>query len=146
MENQERLLALSSLFKAVIKRFRQEWADRMDTDITVTQFRLLHMLKSQGMQRVAEVAEYLCITPGAVTGIADRLIEKGLMERVRSEEDRRVVYLQITPAGEEQFLSMQKIQNEAVAAMFRYLPERDVEELHRIFSHLLANLPEKEKE
>jgi DNA-binding MarR family transcriptional regulator len=144
MVNQERLLELSALFKNVIKKFRQEWAERMDTDISITQFRLLHMLKVQGMQRVVDIADYLSVTPGAVTGMADRLIERGLIARIRSEDDRRVVYLQITASGEEQLEAMQKIQNETVAAMFRYLPEKDVEELHRIFSHILRNLPEKE--
>lgn len=144
MMDQERLLEISSLFKSVIKRFRQEWANRMDTDISITQYRLLYMLKSQGMQRVVDLAEYLCVTPGAVTGMADRLIERGLIARIRSEEDRRVVFLQITDSGEERVEAMQQTQNETVAVMFRYLPERDVEELHRIFTHLLKNLPEEE--
>ena len=40
------------------------------------------------------------IDAGAVTRMLDRLEAKGLLERVRSEADRRVVHLRLTAAGE----------------------------------------------
>ena len=41
-----------------------------------------------------------------VTRLIDRLIEAGLVERERSEEDRRVVYIRITKAGLEQLTKL----------------------------------------
>jgi DNA-binding MarR family transcriptional regulator len=41
------------------------------------------------------------LTHGASTGMVDRLIKLKLVDRVRSEEDRRVVYVSITDRGRE---------------------------------------------
>ncbi|WP_438447613.1 MarR family winged helix-turn-helix transcriptional regulator [Gorillibacterium sp. sgz5001074] len=145
MQLNERLLELTTLFKSVIKRFRQEWAERMESDISITQFRMLRQLGLNGEQRVVDLADFLSVTPGAVTGMADRLIEKGLIVRTRSEEDRRVVRLGITPAGEKAVESMLAIQIETVASMFGNLPEEDLEQMQRIFRQLMANLDKKEQ-
>ena len=50
---------------------------------------------------VAELARVLQMDPGATTRLLDRLEAKGLCRRVRSEQDRRVVNLELTPAGQE---------------------------------------------
>jgi DNA-binding HxlR family transcriptional regulator len=42
----------------------------------------------------------LGIDAGAITRMLDRLEAKGLVERVRSETDRRVVHVRLTEAGE----------------------------------------------
>jgi DNA-binding MarR family transcriptional regulator len=48
---------------------------------------------------VAELARTLQSDPGAMTRALDRLEAKGLVARVRSSEDRRVVNLELTDAG-----------------------------------------------
>jgi DNA-binding MarR family transcriptional regulator len=50
---------------------------------------------------VAELARTLQSDPGAMTRALDRLEAKGLVARVRSSEDRRVVNLELTEAGRE---------------------------------------------
>ncbi|HET8747049.1 MAG TPA: MarR family transcriptional regulator [Ramlibacter sp.] len=50
---------------------------------------------------VAELARECQLDGGAMTRTLDRLEAKGLVERVRSCEDRRVVNLQLTPEGRE---------------------------------------------
>jgi DNA-binding MarR family transcriptional regulator len=48
----------------------------------------------------AELARESHIDAGAMTRMLDRLAAKGLIERARSETDRRVVHLKLTPEGE----------------------------------------------
>jgi DNA-binding MarR family transcriptional regulator len=50
---------------------------------------------------VAELARTLQSDPGAMTRALDRLEAKGLVARVRSSEDRRVVNLELTDAGRD---------------------------------------------
>jgi DNA-binding MarR family transcriptional regulator len=50
---------------------------------------------------VAELARECKLDGGAMTRTLDRLEAKGLVARVRSSEDRRVVNLALTPAGRE---------------------------------------------
>jgi DNA-binding MarR family transcriptional regulator len=50
---------------------------------------------------VAELARECQLDPGATTRLLDRLEAKGLVARVRSLQDRRVVNLELTPEGRE---------------------------------------------
>ena len=49
----------------------------------------------------SDIAQQFGITLGAVTGFVDRLHKLGLITRTRSEEDRRVVIIQLTAEGSE---------------------------------------------
>lgn len=48
-----------------------------------------------------EIADYLRVAVSTVTGLVDKLEEKKLVRRERSEEDRRVIKIMLTPKGEE---------------------------------------------
>jgi len=62
------------------------------------QYWVLSALKS-GPQRMSALAEHAQTSQASVTGIVDRLEDRGLVERVRSSEDRRVVDVSITEMG-----------------------------------------------
>lgn len=50
--------------------------------------------------RIAYLAERLQIQHNSAVELVDRLVKKGLITRTRGEEDRREVYVQLTPRGE----------------------------------------------
>ena len=56
---------------------------------------------SSGEPTVGEVAERLLIRHHSAVELADRLIERGLAERVRTDVDRRQVRIRLTKQGEE---------------------------------------------
>ena len=62
------------------------------------QFWVLGALES-GSRRMRDLAERTQTSQASLTGIVDRLEERGLVERVRSVEDRRVVAVSLTEAG-----------------------------------------------
>jgi DNA-binding MarR family transcriptional regulator len=49
---------------------------------------------------VGEIAEHLLIRHHSAVGLADRLMEHGLVERVRGDGDRRQVRIRLTKQGE----------------------------------------------
>ena len=57
-------------------------------------------LATHGPQRGIDIAARLGVNPSTGTRMCDRLVGKGLIRRVRSTTDRRVVRLRLTPAGE----------------------------------------------
>ena len=73
----------------------------IDADVTLPQFRALVVLAVRGPQRSADIAEELGVNPSTGTRMCDRLVRKGLIRRVRSASDRRVVRLRLTPAGRD---------------------------------------------
>jgi DNA-binding MarR family transcriptional regulator len=78
---------------------------RIDTemqvhDLTAMQWKPLLMLRTGQADTAAGLARLNCSDNGAMTRMLDRLEAKGLIERVRSATDRRVVHLALTKAGE----------------------------------------------
>lgn len=61
----------------------------------------LHKVHLGHANTVAELARQCSLDAGAMTRLLDRLESKGLCRRVRSEKDRRVVHIELTPQGLE---------------------------------------------
>ncbi|AXE92808.1 MarR family winged helix-turn-helix transcriptional regulator [Paraburkholderia sp. DD10] len=68
--------------------------------ITSQQGSILFMVASGKCLLAAELAREYGIDASAVTRLVDRLEKRGLLTRVRSNEDRRVVRLALTPEGQ----------------------------------------------
>jgi DNA-binding MarR family transcriptional regulator len=67
--------------------------------VTAAQWHPLFLLKLGKVGTALELARELGIDAGATTRMVDRLVAKGLVERVRSDSDRRVVHLGLTATG-----------------------------------------------
>ncbi len=53
--------------------------------------------------KMSQLSGVLRVSNGNVTGIADRLAEETLVERVPVPDDRRAMILRLTPAGQAEF-------------------------------------------
>ena len=63
------------------------------------QLRLIRELRN-GPLTMSQIAHLLGVTNAAVTGIADRLEQSGLVQRTQDATDRRVVSVRLTPTGD----------------------------------------------
>ena len=88
------------LFNVMLLMRREVDRRMLEHDLTDAQWKPLWMLKLGRATNAIELAREMGIDAGAVTRMLDRLEAKGLLARVRSEADRRVVHLRLTPAGE----------------------------------------------
>ena len=70
-------------------------------DMTIPQVKTLVLLERRGPLRMGGIARYLGTTLSATTPIVDRLVEKGLVERLSDPSDRRVVICELTAPGRE---------------------------------------------
>jgi DNA-binding MarR family transcriptional regulator len=70
--------------------------------LTGPQALVLRTLLDQGSVSAAVLADTMYVTSSNLTGILDRLEAKGLLERVRSEHDRRAIFLRLTEKGAQQ--------------------------------------------
>lgn len=70
-------------------------------DITGQQMGILLSLADGVAATPFEVSKVLGLDTGLTTRLLDKLEAKGLLERRRSEEDRRVVHLILTPKGKD---------------------------------------------
>ena len=94
--------SVGSVLKCVVGSITSQVDRRLvDHDLTHAQWVPLFKLAHGECGTVAELARTLQSDPGAMTRALDRLEAKGLVARVRSSEDRRVVNLELTDAGRE---------------------------------------------
>ena len=68
-----------------------------DVSLTGPQGMLIGTLMHYDSMKISDLSEKLGLSNSTVSGILDRLEKQGLIERTRSKEDRRVVYVNITP-------------------------------------------------
>lgn len=136
MHMEEEWKELYPLLKSVYKKMKTEWHKGLDCSFSVNQTRMLQYLNRKSPMKSTELAEMLLITAGGVTLMGDKLLERGLIERVRCDSDRRVVQIAITDEGKNYMESF----NERDSAIIAYISERisneDLHHLRRIFKLL----------
>jgi DNA-binding MarR family transcriptional regulator len=140
LHNREEWVELTDLFRHVARSFKQQWAKQMGDELSLSQLRLLGLLRDGHLRKPTDMADALYVTPGAMTGMADKLIEMGLVRRVRAENDRRIWYLQLTDRGNERFDSVQKKQSNIIETLFQGVPAEDIAHVRRIFQTILQNI------
>jgi DNA-binding MarR family transcriptional regulator len=79
---------------------------------------------------------------GALTRIIDQLAERGLLERVRRDRDRRKVELQLTPAGRETIESIIPLVVDKLNEVLTDFSKTEVQELLRLLVKLNTTLQE----
>ncbi|MCZ8523958.1 MULTISPECIES: MarR family winged helix-turn-helix transcriptional regulator [Paenibacillus] len=86
---------------------------------------VIFKLEHETSMKINCIAEYLGITIGAASNLIDRLEEKGWTQRLRSEEDRRITYVSLTPEGMQQLLTWRSGFADHAEAIFAKLdPQR----------------------
>lgn len=97
LEDVSKALAIVQLMKKVMDKLKQEICEHFkEMNLTGPQGMLMGTLAHNGEMKVSELSEKLGLSNSTVSGILDRLENQGLVERTRSKEDRRVVYIKVT--------------------------------------------------
>ncbi len=85
------LLRTNDLFQNRFGRLFRQYG------LTPSQYNVLRILRGEGKPMPSlEIAERMVQVVPAITGLIDRLEKQGFVQRERSEDDRRVVYVEIT--------------------------------------------------
>jgi MarR family 2-MHQ and catechol resistance regulon transcriptional repressor len=71
--------------------------------LTHAQFDIIATLGNTPGMSYKELGERTLITKGTLTGVIERLEQKGLVVRERSNDDKRSFFVRLTPAGEQVF-------------------------------------------
>lgn len=104
MEELNNGLKVLKLMKQVMSSMRHNTVHHFrEMQLTAPQGMLVGTLARFGKMKVSDLGERLELSNSTVSGIIDRLEKQGLVERIRSEEDRRVVYVDVTPDFRKNF-------------------------------------------
>jgi MarR family transcriptional regulator, temperature-dependent positive regulator of motility len=107
-------------------------------DLTPVQYAALTTIKSNpGLDQVT-LAGLIAYDRTTITGVVDRLVQKGLAERRASSRDRRSRELEITDAGRKTLRAITPAVEAAQRLMLRGLTQKEAEELMRLLRKAIA--------
>ncbi|PLT32221.1 MarR family winged helix-turn-helix transcriptional regulator [Bacillus sp. V5-8f] len=94
--------------------------------LTPPQFYILMILRKSGTVRVTHLAEHMNVKPSAITVLIDQLVKLEYVKRSHSDEDRRVVMLEIEGKGLELFNEVLRSHNEWIKEYFLYFEAAEI--------------------
>ena len=118
---------------------------RRDFDTTLPRFDVLSALSRHpdGL-KMSQLSDVLRVSNGNVTGIADRLGDEGLVERVPVPGDRRAMILRITSAGQAEFARQAKAHESWINEMLQDVTAEDARAMAARLTAFAAQKEEKE--
>ena len=132
-------------FQGALKRWHQG-------TLSLIHLNVLMVLRFRGPQTMSHLAETLDVSVASATGIIDRMEHKGVIERRRNDDDRRVVEVHVTDQGLAVFSQIQAERQARMSEMLSTVAESDLEALLRGLRAVraarekwLSELPEHER-
>ena len=80
------------------------------------------------------VSKRMMVSNGNVTGLVERLVESGHLDRRTSDTDRRVQVIRLTKAGRAEFRRMAAEHQSWISDLFSDLTPKDVRDLMRLLA------------
>ncbi|MBB4823379.1 DNA-binding MarR family transcriptional regulator [Sporosarcina luteola] len=127
--------------------FKLAKKDAESNGLTVPQLKALYKISSHPDIGLVELAESLKLTNSTVSGVVDRLVQQGLIERQVPPHDRRSVTIRLSATGEEKLLAIVADESMLVKKLriIEQLPEEELGQLLLIHQHILDILTSEEQ-
>lgn len=119
----------------------QAWASVI-ADLSKNDFLALLFVYRKQDATMSEIADYLGVPPNTVTGVANRLQKRGLVERTHSEQDKRVVTITVSETGIDTVSSVIRQLSSYEAALLGELTNEEIRVLTGVASKVVRILQE----
>ena len=101
--------------------------------LTPSQYNVLRILRGEGKPLPSqEIASRMIQVVPAMTGLVDRLEQHGYVGRRRCQDDRRVIFIELTPAGSALLQQLDEPVLELHRELLGHLTRSDLGELSRL--------------
>jgi len=121
-----------------------------ETGVSDTDFRVLEALLHKGALPVNIIGPKVHLTPGSISVAVDRLLEKGLVSRAESPDDRRVRVVALTKSGQDLIVPIFRKHSAEIVRVFAETNPKELEILESVLKkagkRAKALVPEGSKE
>jgi DNA-binding MarR family transcriptional regulator len=127
-------IEVTRLFQEVMHLFKHNMKKLLcDSGMSAPQGMVIGLLSKNKKMKITELSHHLSLSNSTVSGIIDRLEAQEMVVRERSTEDKRVVYVNISPKFED----MHKVFHKQIEKNIQnIMSQGSTEELHKIFEGL----------
>jgi MarR family transcriptional regulator, organic hydroperoxide resistance regulator len=106
--------------------------------ISNTHLHVLFVLTTDGPLAMGQLADQLDCSMPSVSGIVDRMVGHGLVERLRDDDDRRLVVVRATKAGRAAVEEIDMVRRQQLARVLEMLEPAEQEAALRVFRSMRA--------
>jgi|SRR5215831_13702394 len=130
-----RLFTCATLIEGEVRRRLRD-----SFNMTLPRFDLMAQLdKTPAGMKLGELSQRLMVSNGNITGLVDRLVVEGLVERQAAPNDRRAQLVKLSPEGRRTFRSMAASHESWIAEAFGDLSPGDIDTLMRLLAKAKAS-------
>ena len=121
---------IGSLMKQIKTKLEKNLrANFSDHNLTFSQLSVLGLLHQNGEMRISDLNKKMGLTKSTTSGIVDRLEKMGLVRRIRNEQDRRVVKVELTDKVNELTRDFEAALEDSFSAFFKNASEDDINDI-----------------
>ena len=117
----------------------------LEQGLSMSESMVLWRIHKLGPLRVSEISSQIGFPPSTLTGMLDRLVAGGWLEREADPDDRRAVIMKSTPKLQEFTKSTLRSGSKSLDRSFRTLPPELFDRLVADLGSVLACLEEDEE-
>jgi DNA-binding MarR family transcriptional regulator len=104
--------------------------------LSMAQINILYTLKRCGEMPMSRLAEMLNVSLSNATGLIDRIEERGYVERTRVPEDRRIVLIRVTAAGEQMLRDLDVLSDDLLRSVLGRLDRAELTAVATAFASI----------
>lgn len=148
IERIQQVMGASHLFCTTVNELLERTLDEAsDEQLVLSQVKLLLLIARPGQRfKVTDVADFLGVTNAAASRAIDRLVQRGLIDRTVSKEDRRAVDLSLTPSSRELLNRFTEIRNQELLEVLGDFPMEKLVAAAELLDELSVRLARLEQE
>jgi DNA-binding MarR family transcriptional regulator len=126
MPNEKIIQELIELQRRIDRDRRQYELDAwMQLDLSIGQLKSLFFISNRGTTSLGKLATALGVTPTNTTGIVERLLQREMITRTESPDDRRVLLLRTTEKGEALITGLRQKRREHMTELFNRFSDEE---------------------
>ena len=122
--------------------YKKQTSEFYKMKITLPQFVVLEILHREGQSRMTDLARSINVSTAAMTGIVDRLVRDGYVERASDPDDRRIIKIGLTAKGGSAVKNIIDQRKQIFSRIFGVLSQEDREEYLKILLSVRDRLKE----
>ena len=109
------------------------------TGLIITDFMILEALLHKGPLPINEIGKKILLTSGSMTAATNRLLERGLIEKIQDPADGRRFYLHLTKKGLKLISGAYRKHSSSLTELFGCLDHKERSELVRLLKKVGRN-------
>ena len=105
-------VALTRTYKALLDKDQR---NIRSYGLNTSEFGVLELLYNKGSHPIQQIGDKILITSGTMTYVIDKLEKKGLIVRRTCDNDRRIIYAELTETGKNKMMEILPNHDQALA-------------------------------